>query len=53
MFDNTHQLLFFVSCCLFTTGGVILATTHLEWFSWSLMTSAAIVWMAALYKGLK
>ena len=53
MFDNAHQRLFFISCCLFTTGGVILGATDLEWFSWSLMASAAIIWMIAMRQGLK
>tara|TARA_Y100000361_G_C10963310_1_gene239986 strand:+ start:58 stop:213 length:156 start_codon:yes stop_codon:yes gene_type:complete len=45
--------LFAASCFLFCFGGVVLATTKLEWLSWCMMATAVGFWFAALYRGLK
>jgi len=41
------------SCFLFCAGGVVLATTDLEWLSWSMMATAVGIWFAGIVKGLK
>ena len=40
------------SCFLFCAGGVVLATTDLEWLSWSMMATAVGIWFAGIVKGL-
>ena len=50
--DRTEGLLG-VSCSLLCGGGVVLATTDLEWISWGIMATAVGLWFAGIVKGLK
>jgi len=50
---DRKDVLLGVSCSLFCVGGVVLATTDLEWISWGIMATAVGLWFAGIYRGLK
>ena len=48
MFGKHQSIFFLASIVTFNAGGIMLPLFGLDWLSWLLMTSAAILWFIGI-----